>query len=255
MRIIILIPTYNEAENIIPLIREIFVLPIECSVLVIDDNSPDGTAGLVRQAMSEFPHLSLLLRPEKSGLADAYLAGFGKVFAESATDFIVTMDADFSHHPKYLPDLILAAEHADVAIGSRYVNKGGVKNWNLRRRVLSFFGNLYARLVTGLPINDITAGFSAIRLSILKELPLEELSFKGYAWLIELKSALYARGARIVEIPIIFEERRSGASKISKSIIAEGLLAPWRLRWRYRSLWRTPKDVEKNLGTDQRKRN
>ncbi|OHA01868.1 MAG: hypothetical protein A3C11_01485 [Candidatus Sungbacteria bacterium RIFCSPHIGHO2_02_FULL_49_12] len=238
MRAIILIPTYNEADNIVPLIREIFSLPIECSVLVIDDNSPDGTARLVRQVMSEFPNLSLLSRPGKSGLAGAYLAGFRKVLAESAADFIITMDADFSHHPKYLPDLIRAAKTADVVIGSRYVNNGGVKNWSLWRRILSFFGNLYARLVTGLPINDLTAGFSAIRLSLLKELPLEELSSEGYAWLIELKSALYARGARIIEIPIIFEERRSGASKISRRIITEGLFAPWRLRFRYRGMRR-----------------
>src|SRR3989338_3296213 len=139
MRAIILIPTYNEADNIVPLIREIFSLPIECSVLVIDDNSPDGTARLVRQVMSEFPNLSLLSRPGKSGLAGAYLAGFRKVLAESAADFIITMDADFSHHPKYLPDLIRAAKTADVVIGSRYVNNGGVKNWNLMGRILSFF--------------------------------------------------------------------------------------------------------------------
>ena len=234
MKAVILIPTYNEAENIIPLVREIFDLARDLSVVVIDDNSPDGTGALVRKAMAEFPRLSILARPNKSGLADAYHAGFRHAILETKAEFVITMDADFSHHPRYLPDLLLAAETADMAVGSRYVPEGGVKNWSLWRRLLSYFGNLYARFVTGVPVRDLTAGFSVIRLSMLKELALEQLSSEGYAWLIELKSAMHALNARIVEIPIIFEERRSGASKISRSIITEGLVAPWRLRLRYR---------------------
>ena len=233
MKTIILLPTYNEADNIIPLLREIFNLPIDCSVVVIDDNSPDGTGKLVERAMAEYPHLSILKRPAKSGLAAAYLEGFSYALSNREADFIVTMDADFSHHPRYLPDLMRAAEAADMVIGSRYVRGGGIRNWSWWRRILSFYGNLYARLVTGVPVRDLTAGFSVIRTSHLKQLPPHELSSEGYAWLIELKSAMHALNARIVEVPIIFEERRSGASKISRSIVAEGLISPWRLRRRY----------------------
>lgn len=232
MKAVVLIPTYNEAGNIIPLVAEILKQPIDVDVLVIDDNSPDGTARLVEDAAKKFPRLHLFSRTGKRGFASSYLDGFRSVIAKKGAEFLVTMDADFSHHPRYLEHLLLAAEAGDMAIGSRYVTGGGVLNWSFARRILSLGGNFYARLVTGLPIYDLTAGFSAIRLSFLEKIPYQELSLEGYAWLIELKFMMHKNGAKIVEIPIIFEERRSGASKISKSIIAEGLIAPWRLRFR-----------------------
>ena len=234
MKVIIAIPTYNEAENIVPLIREIFERYSDVGILVVDDGSPDGTGRLVREAMGRYPNLRLLERSGKLGLASAYLAAFHLILSGPKPEFIVTMDADWSHHPRYIGDLLAVAQTADFVIGSRYISSGGVKNWSLYRKMLSRFGNYYARLVTGIPIHDLTAGFSCMRVSFLEKLPWRNMQAEGYAWLIELKMLFHRAGARLNESPIIFEERRAGASKISRRIIAEGLIYPWRLRFNYR---------------------
>lgn len=227
----IAIPTYNEGENIGPLIREIFHYVPDVSVLVVDDDSPDKTGDAVRLLQREYPRLFLLERKGARGFAGAYLAAFDAIMQDPTVERIVTMDGDFSHHPRYISEILEAAEKCDLVIGSRYVSGGGVKNWNMRRRLLSKIGNLYARLVTGMPCQDTTAGFMCIRASLLKKIPWRSMRAQGYAWLIELKMLFSRAGASICEIPIIFEERRAGSSKISKSIIMEGVIQPIRMRF------------------------
>lgn len=235
MRFVIAIPTYNEAENIGPLIKEIYKELPEAEVLVVDDGSPDGTSMIVKEFMRSFSTLLLLERKGERGFAGAYRAAFGKVLRESNADFIITMDADFSHHPRYLKKMLEKAPSCDVVIGSRYISGGTVKNWGLRRRFLSRAGNWYARNILGLPIRDVTSGFTCVRASFLEKIPWSYTAAEGYAWLIEMKTLFYRNGARILEIPIIFEERRRGASKISRNIIVEGLIYPFKLKFSRRS--------------------
>lgn len=230
-KIFIVIPTYNEAKNIGQLLEDIFVQLPEVSVLIVDDGSPDNTALAVREKMRKFKNIYLLERSGKLGFASAYLTAFREIISRDRVDFIITMDADFSHNPVYLPILISTAKSSDVVIGSRYTKGGGIKNWGIARRVLSRVGNFYARMVTGLPIKDVTAGFLCLRVSFLQKNPWQDMHAQGYAWLMELKMLFYRKQGRISEIPIIFEERRSGLSKISNSIIAEGILYPWLLRF------------------------
>lgn len=232
MKTRIIIPTYNERENIIPLIEELFTaMPQNTRVLVIDDGSPDGTAGLVRDYAAKDPRVSVMTRPGKFGMGSAYQAAFRKVLNEEGDDCVVTIDADFSHNPKYVPALVEAAEIHDLVIGSRYMQGGGIENWELWRRILSFGGNAYVRLITGLPIRDCTAGFSCMRTDFLKKVPFEEVKPSGYAWWFTLRTMFYRRKARIKEIPIIFTERRAGQSKINTHIIWEGLIEPWRIKF------------------------
>lgn len=232
-KIYVAIPTYNEAENIGPLIREIFRCVSDASVLVVDDDSPDKTGDAVRMLQKDYPHLSLLERKGARGFAGAYLAAFDMIMQDSAVECIVTMDGDFSHHPRYIPEMLKAAEKEkyDLVIGSRYVSGGGVKNWSIKRRILSRWGNWYARRAAGIPCRDTTAGFMCIRASFLRKLPWRQMRAQGYAWLIELKMLFFRAGASIHEIPIIFEERRTGSSKISRSIIVEGIIQPLRMRF------------------------
>ena len=233
MRTCIIIPTYNEAENIAPLIAELFrAAPADTRILVVDDGSPDGTAGIVRALAAKEPRLSLLERPEKLGMGSAYRAAFRRVLGEGGDEAIVTMDADFSHHPRHVPELV-AAVHAgaDLAIGSRYVPGGSIENWELWRRLLSWGGNLYVRLVTGSPIRDNTAGFSCMRADFLRRIPFPEVKPSGYAWWFTLRAMFWRRGAKITEIPVTFTERRRGQSKINTHIIYEGLIEPWRIRF------------------------
>ena len=227
----IAIPTYNEAENISSLIGEIFRRVPAVFVLVADDDSPDGTGRTVRAMKEKYPNLFLLERKGVRGFATAYRAAFDEILRDPAVEYIVTMDADFSHHPRYLPALLDAGRSCDLAIGSRYAPGGGIKNWSAHRRLLSMLGNRYARLVTGMPCRDITAGFSCIRAEFLRTLPWRAMHSQGYAFLIELKMLFFRAGGHIREIPIIFEERRMGHSKISKSIIMEGILGPLRMRF------------------------
>jgi dolichol-phosphate mannosyltransferase len=223
----IVLPTYDERGSIVLLLAELRAqLGPAARILVVDDGSPDGTAALVRQVAARDPGVELLSRPAKLGLASAYQTALRRVLDEGADDCVVTMDADFSHHPA----LVAAAATHDLVIGSRYVAGGGIDNWGARRRLLSRGGNWYARIVTGTPVRDLTAGFTCMRTDFLRTVPFECIEARGYAWLIALKTLFHRRGARIGELPIRFVERRFGRSKLSRNIVYEGLVEPWRIR-------------------------
>jgi dolichol-phosphate mannosyltransferase len=229
----VVVPSYNEHDTIGPLLAELRArLGPAARILVVDDSSPDGTGARVREVMARDPALELLTRPGKLGLASAYQTALRRVLDDGREDCVVTLDADFSHDPRYVPGLVAAAETHDLVIGSRYVAGGGIDNWSLRRRMLSLGGNWYARRITGTPIRDLTAGLTCLRTDFLRTVPFEALRSKGYAFLIALKTLCHRRGARIAELPIRFVERRGGASKLSANIVYEGLIEPWRIRFR-----------------------
>lgn len=229
--IMILVPTYDEAGNIEAIIKRIFECLPEARVLVIDDNSPDGTAAIVRRLMQDNPRIKLLSRTGKEGLGKAYLHGFGEALRDLSVEFVITMDADFSHDPSYIPAMLEAAQDADLVIASRYCRGGGTEGWSLWRRLLSRFASRYCRLITDMPVTDATAGFMLIRSAMLRKAGIESLGLSGYAFLMEFKYRLWKSGARIAEVPIIFKERREGESKISSHIILEGIIAPWNMRF------------------------
>lgn len=229
---VVIIPTYNEAQNIVPIIARVREFEPEVYVFVVDDNSPDGTAGIVRELMAKDMNISLLCRKGKEGLGKAYLNAFTEVLKDPTVEWIQMMDADFSHDPKYLPEAFAASEHADVVIGSKYVPGGGTVGWELWRRWLSQFANLYCRVITGMPVNDCTSGFVLMRASFMRKACLENVNAKGHAFMMELKHRLWKRGARIVEIPILLEDRQHGTSKMSRGVIIESILAPWKMRFR-----------------------
>jgi dolichol-phosphate mannosyltransferase len=230
MNAIILLPTYNECENVAHIIPMIFNILPAIRVMVVDDNSPDGTAEVVKLMQPRFPNLLLYQRAKKEGLGRAYTDAFRKVLAEFPNvDVVCTMDADLSHDHAALPDMLKKIETHDVVIGSRYVAGGRLEGWEFHRRMLSRCGNAYVRAVTHLPTHDCTSGFSCIRVSALKRLDFSLLNPSGYAFLIALKYALWKSGARIAEYPITFRSRLSGESKISMRIIEEGIMLPWRL--------------------------
>lgn len=229
MKSVIILPTYNERENVGLLIKEIFSVLPEISILVVDDNSPDGTGKAVLDLVNQYPNLELLERQEKSGLGSAYIAGFRKVLEDSEIVKIMMMDSDFSHNPKYLPQLFAMGRSYDLVIGSRYVSGGGILKWEFWRKFLSALGNFYARLLLGKGVYDWTGGFNCINAEFLKKIDLASIDLSGYAFIIGLKYFLVEAGARVKEIPIIFEARRGGESKISNHIIREGVIAPWKL--------------------------
>ena len=232
MNDLIIIPTYNEKENLGPLLEAIYEIRPDIHVLVVDDNSPDGTGQLVAE-WAEAPQyegrLFLLRRAGKLGLGTAYIAGFRWALARSYRR-ILEMDADFSHNPRYLPDLLAAAEEADLVLGSRYVPGGGVKNWGFWRRFLSRGGSLYARVLLGLPYQDLTGGFKCFRREVLETLDLGAVRSNGYSFQIELTYRAHCKGFKIKEVPIIFEDREVGKSKMSKNIFWEAVLMVWKLR-------------------------
>ena len=230
---IVIIPTYNEKENIENIIRAVFGLEKTFHLLVIEDNSPDGTADIVRRLQQEFPErLFMIERKGKLGLGTAYIAGFKWAIAH-AYDYVFEMDADFSHNPNDLPRLYRAChdEGADVAIGSRYVSGVNVVNWPMGRVLMSYFASKYVRLVTGLPIHDTTAGFKCYRREVLETLPLDKIRFKGYAFQIEMKFTAYQCGFRIQEVPVIFINRELGTSKMNSSIFGEAVFGIIQLKW------------------------
>lgn len=232
MNDLIIIPTYNEKENLGPLLEAIYEIRPDIHVLVVDDNSPDGTGQLVAE-WAEAPQyegrLFLLRRAGKLGLGTAYIAGFRWALARSYRR-ILEMDADFSHNPRYLPDLLAAAEEADLVLGSRYVPGGGVKNWGFWRRFLSRGGSLYARVLLGLPYQDLTGGFKCFRREVLETLDLGAVRSNGYSFQIELTYRAHCKGFKIKEVPIAFEDREVGKSKMSKHIFLEAVLMVWKLR-------------------------
>jgi len=230
---LVIIPTYNEKENISPIICAIMNMKKEFHVLVIDDGSPDGTAAIVHQLQSTYPgELFLEERKGKSGLGTAYIHGFKWALARGYK-YIFEMDADFSHNPADLNRLYEVCHNgnADVAIGSRYVKGGGTVNWPRNRIWLSKGGSLYTRIITLIPVKDTTAGFMCYRREVLESMNLDQLHFLGYAFQIEMKYAAWKLGFRIVEIPIIFEDRKHGLSKMHKGIVKEGILGVVKLRF------------------------
>ena len=226
----IVIPTYNERQNILALIPEIFLVMPNAKLMVVDDNSPDGTVDIVRNLQLTYPNLHLHVRSAKMGLGSAYIGAIEKLLATESFEMLTTMDADFSHSPEHLRQMRDLITEYDLVIGSRYVRNGGTVGWPFRRRLLSRCGNIYARFVTQLSVNDFTSGFITFRRTLLEKIPLERIRCNGYAFLIELKCLAIFAGARPVETPIIFTERREGASKLALSIIFEAVSAPWRMR-------------------------
>lgn len=230
---VVIIPTYNEKENVAAIIEAVFGLPRKFDVLIIDDNSPDGTAAIVKRLQQKYAgRLHLLERAGKQGLGTAYIAGF-KWALEHGYEFVFEMDADFSHNPADLLKLYdaCAVDGADLAIGSRYVTGVNVVNWPMGRVLMSYYASRYVRIVTGMPINDATAGFVCYRRRVLETLPLDAIRFKGYAFQIEMKFLAYKYGFRIQEVPIIFVNRVLGTSKMSSGIFSEGFFGVLRLKW------------------------
>ncbi|MDP3997138.1 MAG: polyprenol monophosphomannose synthase [bacterium] len=226
----VVIPTYNEKMNIEQMIKSLFALNVpNISVLIIDDNSPDRTADIVRRLQTNFPKLQLVVRPKKSGLGRAYIHGFQYAVAKGA-DSVVQMDADFSHNPHDVPRLLQHLESSDVVIGSRYVNGISIVNWPLRRLLLSIGGNAYAGFITGLPFKDSTGGFRAWRSSALQTIDLPTIRADGYGFQVITIFRSWRRHLRIKEIPIVFTERRAGKSKMSGKIVREAMAIVWKLR-------------------------
>ena len=222
---LVIIPTYNEKENIEKLIRTVLSLNTWFDILIIDDGSPDGTAGIVKQLRQEFPdRINIIERPSKSGLGTAYIAGF-KWALSYPYQYIFEMDADFSHNPMDLTELYNACKikNADLAIGSRYISGVNVVNWPIGRVLISYFASVYVRIITGMDIMDATAGFKCYSREVLETIDLDKIRFKGYAFQIEMKFTAWKHGFKIVEVPIIFTDRREGSSKMNGGIVYEAM--------------------------------
>ncbi len=230
MKALVIIPTFNEKENISSIIQAVFSQSPPFHVLVIDDGSPDGTAGIVKQLQEiNSDRLFLIERTGKLGLGTAYILGFQWAI-QMGYDFVFEMDADFSHNPNDLPRLLQACINgADVAIGSRYVPGGKIENWPLDRHIYSKGGAFYTRLITGIPVKDPTAGFVCYRRTALEAIDLLTIQFIGYAFQIEMKFKAWKLGLKIVEVPIVFVDRKAGASKMTKGIIQEGVIGVWKM--------------------------
>jgi len=228
---IVIIPTFNEKENIEKIIRKVLSLPNDFHVLVVDDGSPDGTGEIIKKLCFEFPsQVFLKERSGKLGLGTAYIFGF-KWALEKGYEYIFEMDADFSHNPDDLPRLLKEVKNgADVAIGSRYVKGGNVKNWPANRVFISFGASVYTRLITWIPVRDCTAGFVCYRSEVLKKIPLDKVQFVGYAFQIEMKYLAWKNGFKLKEIPITFIDRLEGNSKMSKNIVKEAIFGVWKMR-------------------------
>jgi dolichol-phosphate mannosyltransferase len=233
----VIIPTYNEAENLPGLVSALFLLPLDLSVVVVDDNSPDETGQIAELLAEEHTgRLGVLHRPAKLGLRGAYLQGF-KLALDSGAEAVIQMDADFSHDPAKLVEMVQMLRSCDVAFGSRYVPGGSVdERWSVWRKRLSAFGNFYARTVLGIPWRDMTTGFRIWRRETLLGIPLERINASGYVFLVEMAYMAWCLGYRIGEVPIHFAERRSGESKMSLQIQLEAAMQVWRVRWAFRDL-------------------
>ena len=230
-RALVIIPTYNERENITRIIGAILEQDDRLEILVVDDGSPDGTGEIVDSIMQHETRLHIIKRPRKMGLGTAYIAGFGYAL-QNCYDFVFEMDADFSHDPAHLPQFLSAIENADLVLGSRYRNgKVTVVNWPINRLLLSYFANVYARVVTGLPLWDATGGFKCFRRKVLEAIDLTHVRSNGYAFQIEMSFRAWRKHFKIVEIPIVFVDRTEGQSKMSGSIVREAIWMVWRLRF------------------------
>ena len=238
MKSLVIIPTYNEKDNIRTVIERLQALPIELDILIIDDNSPDGTADIVRELQADDPHIFMINRPAKLGLGTAYITGF-RWALERDYEYILEMDADLSHNPDDVPRLIQECENGyDLVIGSRYCNGVNVINWPIKRLLLSYGANKYTRMITRMPIMDATAGFKCYRREALAAINLDRVKSSGYSFQIEMHFRVWDAGFKIKEIPIIFIERSEGLSKMSKNIVREAVFMVWILKLRqiFRSL-------------------
>lgn len=235
---LVVIPTYNEKDNVSAVANAVLQASDEADILFVDDNSPDGTGEIIDQMIKETPRIHVLHRTKKDGLGRAYIAGF-KWALEQSYEFVCEMDADFSHNPADLPHLIEAAKDADLALGSRYIGGIRIINWPLNRLVLSRSAGCYVKLITGMPFSDPTGGFKCFRRRVLAAIDLDRIKSNGYSFQIEMTHRAWMAGFKIVEVPIIFEERRSGHSKMSGAIVREALWMVWKLVFRCR-FRRTP---------------
>ena len=225
---LVIVPTYNERDNLPPLIERLMKLPVPVEVLVVDDNSPDGTGKLANEIAAKNPQVKVLHRQEKNGLGRAYIAGF-KWALERDYEFIFEMDGDFSHNPDDVPAFLQAAQNADLVIGSRYRDGIRVINWPLKRLMLSMGAGKYVRLITGMPISDPTGGYKCFRRKTLMALDLDAIRSNGYSFQIEMSHKIWRQGLRIAEVPIVFTDRFVGTSKMSRKIVYEALFMVWRL--------------------------
>lgn len=230
-RAVVIIPTYNEANNIQQIVPEVLAQDSRLEVLVVDDNSPDGTGRIADEIAAANPRVHVVHRSGKLGLGTAYLAGFKWALAHDYA-YVFEMDADFSHDPKYLPHFLAAIGNADLVVGSRYLGRrASVVNWPIARLALSYFASIYARVVTGLNVSDATAGFKCFRRRVLEMVELDHVRSNGYAFQIEMSFRAWRKGFRIVEIPIVFTDRTDGKSKMSGAIVREAVWMVWRLRF------------------------
>jgi len=228
---LIIIPTYNELENIRKMIPDILGRYDDVDILIVDDNSPDGTGVFIEQLTRESDRIKLIKRPGKMGLGTAYIQGF-KYALQNQYDYIFEMDADFSHDPKEIGNFLNTIKNYDLVLGSRYKTGVNVVNWPMRRLMLSYFANSYTRFVTGLPVRDATGGFKCFRRKVLESIDLDSIKSNGYAFQIEMTFKAHKKGFKITEIPIIFIDRHQGTSKMSKKIVREAVLMVWKLRIR-----------------------
>lgn len=229
MKALLIIPTYNEIANIKNIITASLSQSPDLYILIIDDNSPDGTAKAVKEMMENEPHINLIERPKKMGLGSAYVQGF-KYALNNDYDYVLEMDADFSHNPADIPRLLEAAKKYDVVIGSRYCQGVNIINWPFRRLLISYFASKYVRIITGMPIKDPTSGFKCFRRRVLEAIDLDSILSDGYAFQIEMNFRAWVKGFTIYEIPIVFTERKDGVSKMSRQIVWEAAWMVWRLQ-------------------------
>jgi dolichol-phosphate mannosyltransferase len=230
MKILIIIPTYNELENLPKLLPEVLSKDNGIDVLIVDDNSPDGTASYIENEQKNSDRIHLLKRSSKQGLGTAYIAGF-KFALQHGYQVIFEMDADFSHDPNEIPRFLDEIKNADVVLGSRYKNGVNVVNWPMRRLLLSWFANIYTRVITGMPLHDATGGFKCFNREVLQAIDLNRVKSNGYAFQIEMNFKAWKKGFSIKEIPIIFIDRVKGSSKMSKKIVREAVFMVWKLRF------------------------
>ncbi|QQS36866.1 MAG: polyprenol monophosphomannose synthase [Ignavibacteriales bacterium] len=230
-KILIIIPTFNELQNIGRLIPEVLSKDENINILIVDDNSPDGTGDYINELSRSNDRIKLIRRQSKMGLGTAYLTGF-KYAIENKYDFIFEMDADFSHDPKEIPHFLTSTNKYDLVLGSRYIKGVNVINWPMNRLLLSYFANMYTRVITGLPIKDATGGFKCFKREVLEAIDLDNVKSNGYAFQIEMSFKAWKKGFKVGEIPIIFMDREMGTSKMSKKIVREAITMVWKLRLR-----------------------
>ncbi len=228
---IVIIPTFNEMENIPKLIPKVLAKDEGIEILIVDDNSPDGTAAYVEELMKTNNKIHLIKRNSKQGLGTAYIAGFKYALANNF-DYIFEMDADFSHNPKEIINFLKTIKEYDLVLGSRYINGVNVVNWPMRRLILSYFANIYTKIITGLNVKDATGGYKCFRREVLEAINLDLVKSNGYAFQIEMTFKAWKKGFKIIEIPIIFVDRVKGTSKMSKKIVREAVIRVWKLRFR-----------------------